>query len=178
MGNPDLLALGPGVLYTAPIGSSEPTDLVAAWPGSWVQLGYTHEGNAFSYELTVENIEVAEELEPVDIVPTSRAIKVAFSLAEVTATNLQLALNGGTIATPTGLVTFEPPDTNNMTKRMYGWESNDAEERWIYRKCFNSGTVEIPRRKGADKAVIPFELMLMKPTGVAPFKTLLNTVRA
>ena len=177
MGNPDLLALGPGILYTAPLGSAEPTDLLTAWPGAWLQLGYTHEGHSFSYELSVENIEVAEELEPVDIVPTSRSIKVAFSLAELTATNLQRALNGGTIASGAGFVTFEPPDTNDMTRRMYGWQSDDVEERWVWRKCFTSGTVEIPRRKGADKAVIPFEVNLMKPAGVTPFKTILATVR-
>lgn len=177
MGNPDLVALGPGILYTAPIGTTEPTAL-GVWPSGWVQMGYTHEGNAFSYELNTEMIEVAEELEPVDIVPVGRTIKVAWALAEITAKNLSYALNGGTIATPTGLVTFEPPDTVSMTKRMYGWQADDNEELWIYRKCFNQGTIEVPRRKGADKAVIPFEIMLMKPLGVAPFKTLFNTIRA
>lgn len=34
------ITYGPGVLYWAPLGTTEPTGLTGAWPGGWVPLGY------------------------------------------------------------------------------------------------------------------------------------------
>lgn len=170
MGNVNAIALGPGTLKTAVLNSPEPGSLVAAWDAAWVDLGYSFEGHTFSWETTVEEVEVAEELLPVAYVPVKAVGKVTFTLAEVTATNLQRSLNGGTIVTASGYVTFEPPDLGQEVRRMYGWESSDGEERMVWRQCLNSGAVEINRRKGSEKAGIPFELNLEKPAGVKPFK--------
>jgi len=172
MGNPSALSLGAGTLKNALIGTAEPTDLVTAWPAGWVDLGYTHEGSDFSYELETEPVEVAEELDRVSTEPTGRIIMVKFVLAEITATNLKKSLNGGTITSGSGFVTFEPPAIDAITKYMYGWQSRDAQERWVFRQCLSGGTVEINRRKGADKAGIAFELFCEKPAGVTPFKAI------
>jgi hypothetical protein len=172
MGNPNAISLGPGTLRIADLGSTEPTDLTTAWPAAWVELGYTFEGNQWSYELAVEPVEVAEELDPIRYATTGRVIKVGFTLAEITATNLKRALNGGTIVTGSGFVTYEPPAFATETRKMYGWESDDAQERWVFRQCLSAGTVETSRRKGADKAGFPFELNCEKPAGVQPFKTI------
>ena len=144
MGNVNAIALGPGTLYTAAVGAAEPATLVAAWDAAWTDLGYTFEGHTFSSESTVEEVEVAEELVPLLYVTTKVVAKAEFTLAEVTATNL--------------------------SRRAYAWQSTDGEERMVWRQCFNSGTVEINRRKGADKAGIPFELNLEKPSGLQPWK--------
>lgn len=173
MGNPNAISLGPGKLKYALLGSPEPTDLVSAWPGAYVDLGYTHEGSDFSYELETENVEVEEELDPLRVVPTGRVIQVKFVLAEITATNLKRALNGGTIVSGSGYVTFEPPAIGSEQRAMYGWESDDGQERWVFRQCFSGGTVEMSRRKGADKAGIAFELTAEKPAGVQPFKVIM-----
>ena len=170
MGNVNAIALGPGTLYTAAVGAAEPATLVAAWDAAWTDLGYTFEGHTFSSESTVEEVEVAEELVPLLYVTTKVVAKAEFTLAEVTATNLSRALNGGTITTGSGFVTFEPPAIGAETRRAYAWQSTDGEERMVWRQCFNSGTVEINRRKGADKAGIPFELNLEKPSGLQPWK--------
>lgn len=170
MPNPNAIALGPGTLKTAIVGAAEPASLVAPWDPAWVDLGYTFEAHTFTVTTTVEEVEVAEELEPLFYVPTKRVGKVAFILAEVTATNLSRAMNGGTIVTGSGFVTFEPPDLGSETRRAYAWESTDAEERFVWRQCFNQGDVEINRRKGAEKAGIPFELNLEKPAGIKPWK--------
>jgi hypothetical protein len=172
MGNPAAIALGPGTLYQAALGSSEPNDLATGWVAAWVALGYTHEGSDFSYQLNTEDVEVAEELDPVSVEAVGRVIMVKFVLAEVTASNLQRSLNGGIITTGTGFVTFEPPAFGTLTRRMYGWESDDAEERWVFRQCLSTGSVEMARRKGAAKSGIPFELRCEKPVGAAPFKTI------
>lgn len=173
MADPTKLSLGAGVLKYALIGTAEPNDLVSPWPTGWVEPGYTHEGSDFEYELETEPVEVAEEVDRVGTEPTGRIIRVKFILAEITATNLRRSWNGGTISTGSGFVTIEPPAIENMGRAMYGWQSRDGQERWVFRQCFNGGTSTVPRRKGAEKAGIGFELNLEKPTGVTPFKVIL-----
>lgn len=179
MGTPANVRVGPGILKIAPVGSTEPTDLATAWDAAWVDLGYTEEGSTFSFDNTFEDVEVAEELDPVAILQTARNIAVSFALAELTADNLQTALNGGTITTsgvaPAEIATFEPPEPGDFTYIALGWESVDTLERWVFRKGLQTGTVEIARRKAPDKATIPAEFRFVKPSGQAPFMFIHDT---
>lgn len=163
VGNPLAVRVGPGKLYIAPIGTVEPTDLETAWDNDWIPLGYTDTGSEFVFDQTFEDVVVAEELEPVEIIQTARQTTVNFALAELTAANMQRALNGGTINTPTGLITFEPPSVGSFVDSMIGWEADDGLERWVFRRCRNVGSVNLPRRKGADKAVLPMSMRVLKP---------------
>lgn len=179
-GKPQALGLGPGYLYLAALGSDEPDDLTTPWASvdaAWTELGYTNEGSEFTYELSSENVEVAEELDPVAIALTGRNMGVNFALAQITATNLRVAMNGGTITAGTGLVKFEPPELGEETPVMIGFESEDHSERWIYRQCLSQGQIGIPRRKGADKALINCEFLMTKPPELAPFAAILETPR-
>lgn len=178
-GNPAAVALGPGYLYLAVLGSTEPTDLTAAWDAAWKPLGYTEEGSTFSYAPTYENVEVAEELDPIDSVATGRQIRVGFSLAENTALNYKRAMNGGTITVtgvdPDEIFSFEPPDLGDEVQVMLGFESESHDERWVWRQCKQVGTVETQRRKGAAKGLIPMEFDVFKPsTGEKSFIRLSN----
>lgn len=178
-GDPTNVRVGPGWLYIAPVGSTEPTDLATAWDAAWVQLGYTEEGSSFSFENTFEDVPVAEELDPIEILQTARNISVSFAAAELTADNLQTALNGGTITTsgvaPAEIATFEPPAAGEFTYVAIGWESTDALERWVFRKGIQTGNVEIGRRKAPAKAIIPMAFRFVKPSGSAPFKFIHDT---
>jgi hypothetical protein len=178
-GNPGALGLGPGYLYFAAIGTTEPSDLVTAWAAvsaNWAGIGYTDEGSEFGYSPDTDTVQVAEELDPVQIVTTGRSSTVAFAMAEITAAHLQLAMNGGDLTVGTGIVTFEPPDLGSETRIMLGFESEDHEERWVFRQCFQSGDVSIVRRKGADKATIAVEFSLEKPaTGSKLYKAIFKT---
>lgn len=179
-GKPQALALGPGYLYLGPLGTDEPTDLTTPWASvdpAWTELGYTNEGSEFTYELSSEPIEVAEELDPVAIALTGRNMGVNFALAQITATNLKVAMNGGTITSGTGIVHFEPPALGDEVNVMIGFESEDHSERWIYRQCMSQGQIGIPRRKGADKALINCEFLMTKPPDLAPFHVILEAPR-
>ncbi len=170
-GDPLAVRVGPGWLYIAPLGSTEPPDLATAWDAAWTPLGYTDEGSNFVFESTFEDVQVAEELDPVEIVQTARTATVNFALAEVTAANMQRAFNGGDVTTATGVVTFEPPASSEIpTPVMLGWESVDGLERWVFRRCTQVGTVDIARRRAPDKATLPMSFRCTKPAGAATFK--------
>jgi hypothetical protein len=172
MGNPLALSIGPGLLYVAPTGSAEPTDLAAAWPSGWLNPGYTAEGTKVTIETKFEDVEVAEELDPVKIVATARSIMLALALAEITATNLKRTFNGGTITAGSGCVYYDPPALGAETRVMFGWQSDDAQERWIFRQCIQTGKVEIDRKKAPNKAILPGEYRLEKPAGLAPYRVI------
>lgn len=176
-GVPGALALGPGQLFIASTGTPEPTDLTTAWAAvsaNWVMLGYTNEASEFRYQPATDDVEVAEELDPISTQTTGRTSMLSFALAQMTATNLKRAMNGGTITTGAGIVTFEPPDLGTEVRVMLGWEAEDSTERWVYRQCYQQGDITITRGKGAVKALIPVEFRLEKPTtGLKLFKAIM-----
>ncbi len=167
----------PGKLYIAPLGTTEPTTEVAAWPAGWVALGYTDEGSAFNYEISTDNVEVAEELDVLARVTTGRDASVEFSLAEITKRNLTIAFNGGVVTADGEDWTFEPPDIGSEVRVMLGWDaypavaSNDL--RIIFRQCLQGGSLGLENRKGSAKSTISMNFQLEKPaTGAKILKIL------
>lgn len=178
-GNPEQVRVGPGWLYIAPLGSDEPDELITPWETvdpAWTNLGYTEGGTSFVFDQTFEDVTVDQEYDPVATLQTARQATINVQAAELTAANLEVAFNGGTVATPGGgLTTFEPPEAGDYTHVMLGWEATDALERWVFRKCLQVGNVEIPRRKAPDKAVVPLSFRALKPTGSAVFIAIFDT---
>lgn len=161
----------PGKLFIAALGTSEPTTVTAAWPTGWVPLGYTDEGSAFNYEISTDNVEVAEELDILARVTTGRDASVEFALAEITYRNLTIAFNGGIVVGDGLTWSFEPPDLGNETRVMIGWDAmptvgaNDM--RIIFRQCLQGGSLGLENRKGATKATISANFQLEKPASGA-----------
>lgn len=179
--NLGLLALGPGALRWAPLGSTKPVNTVAgsvftdAWPAAWLAFGATDEGSEFSYGLDTDKVTIAEMLDAAKVVTTGRTITIGFALAEISPTNFKRAFNGGTItttgATTTTLTKYVPPALGAETRCMIGWESDDLTERLLLIQTFQTGTVAIRRRKGADKATLPVEYTVEAPAaGGDPFE--------
>ena len=175
-GNPTNIALGPGKLYVAPLLTPIPADLDVAWDAGWTALGYTIEGNTQTYAPSYDDVDVAEELDVIDSVPTGREITVAFGLAEMTARNLKLAMNGGTVVFTAAaggkkaFTTFTPPALGQELYTMIGFEAEDGLERIAWKQCKQTGSVETTRRKGADKAAIPCEFRVFTPADASvPF---------
>lgn len=168
MGDSAAVILGPGLLFAAPIGTTEPTSASATLNVAFRAVGYTEDGSAFDYELTNEAIEVAEEFDPVKYATTARRSSVTFQMAEVTKANLALALNDGAAET-NNAVAYEPPDPGDEVRVILVWDGDDG-QRWIYRQCFQGDSISIQRRKAPQKGLIPVTFRLEKPTGQAPFK--------
>lgn len=154
---------GLGKLYSAVVGATEPSTLATAWPVAWTGLGYTDEGNSFSVSPSFEDIPVAEELDPIDVVKSGQAMTVSFALAQLTAENLQIVMNGGTITTGTGEKTIEPPASDAVpTYVALGWRSNNSKEQFVWRKCLQTGDIEIARRR-TSKVVLGTSFRCMVP---------------
>lgn len=161
------LAYGAGYLLYAALGVSLPANTVVgsvftdAWPAGWNLLGVTREGHELSIEIDTEDVESAEYLDPLAVVTTGRTVSVSFDLMVMHATNLKRMLNGGTLSTSgsgtTLLSTYTLPTINQEVRCQLGWESTDNTERYVAQQAFQTGSLTIARRKGADNASMPVE---------------------
>lgn len=178
-GNPNNVQLGPGRLYVAPLGTTEPASASAALPSAWRAVGYTEEGTAFSTTLTNQAVEVAEEVDPILYVLSRRENTLAVSMAETTRRNLSLALGGGAAAA-NDASSFEPPDPGDEVAVMGVWDSKDdptetGNIRWLFRQMKPGGAINLANRKAPSKRLIAVTFSLEKPSGVAPYKVFPNS---
>jgi hypothetical protein len=189
--NGNRVLAGPGTLYVAPLGTTEPTTITGAWPGGWVLLGYTDKGNDFDWAPQFQPIEVEEELFPVRNVPNGYKGTLSFTLAEWTGQNLGVAINAGIGSgldasaqgtNPDGSIWYEPPTPGAEVRVMIGWDAlpkgavtetstsvggstvYQGFGRWIYRQCINTTGVKISHQKGANKAMFAVSFELELPT--------------
>lgn len=142
--------VGPGHLYFAPLGTAEPATPTATPDAAWRDLGYTEQGSTWGIDVTTQNITVEEEFEPLKIIVTARVSHMEFNLAEITQTNLQMALNSGTApATSGAYTTFEPPTVGDEVRGMLMWRSatSPIDEQIIFRQVLQVGAITAARRK-------------------------------
>lgn len=173
--NVNNVVVGPGTLWWAPIGSPEPAAGVltpitspatsVAWPSAWNMFGYTDDGSEFDWTPKFSPIEAAESLVPLKYVTASAESSLAFSLLEMTARNIAAVMNGGTTTTASGITTYQPPLLGAESRIMLGWDRQDGMERMIFRRCIQTGTVKVPRKKAPNKVVIPAVFMLETVVG-------------
>lgn len=161
-----LYSIGAGALLAAPIGTTEPTNTVSggvftdSWPVGWLVLGQTNEGNVLTYATTVEPVEAAEAYDPIAYETENRSGRIEAALISISASNMALALNGGSKTTSGSGATLKtivrPPAPGAEVRVMIGWESRDSRERYIIRQALQGGEIAITRNKGAgNKAMIP-----------------------
>lgn len=180
---------GAGYLYWAPLATSEPGNTVVgsvftdAWPGAWIPLGATQEGNELETAIETDLAYVAEYLDSVKTVTTTRTTTISFALYNTTAQNYKRAMNGGTIATVSGagttlLSSFVPVQAGSEVRAMIGFESSDNTERAILYQTLQVGSVTERRRKGAEYNVFPVQFRTEVPaSGISIKRYYAGTVR-
>jgi hypothetical protein len=162
------ISVGAGYLYRANLGTTLPDNTVAggvfsvAFAAAWKPLGITKEGHEFTSEVTTDTIDSAEYFDPIRIVTTGRAAKIAFQMQVITATFLAYAVNANAASVISGsgdtlLSAVRPPSPGSELRCLIGWESEDNTERLFLEQAFQAGALAIPRKKGKDNAVIPVE---------------------
>jgi hypothetical protein len=186
--NTNNIKIGPGTLYAAPLGTTEPVSVTGAWPSGWEPLGFTDQGSNFAFGPAVSPVEVEELFWPVYQAITSYSGKMSFVLAETTRQNLAFALNAG-IGSSTdansqgtnidGSIWQEPPAQGSEVRVMLGWDSIpeagasavDPYTRLIVRQTIQVGMVTTIHRKGNNKTMYACEFALEFPrTGLQPFR--------
>lgn len=178
MGTSSNIELGPGLLYVAPLGTTEPVSASASLDAAFVAVGYTEDGSTFTWTTESEGIMVEEEFDPIRYATTGRVGKVSFEMAETTRRNLSLAINAGAGAANTA-AGLEPPAPGTEDRVIIVWTSDpqgpsETACRWIYRQCFQSGEAQIARKKSPDKALLAVEFSLEKPSSNQPWKVFPN----
>lgn len=159
------LAFGAGYMYHSALGVSAPANTVVGsvftdtWPVGWNLLGVTREGHTVNVDFDSDTVDAAEYLDPLLNVLTSRTVTAEAEFMQIHLTNFKRVFNGGTLATSgagtTLLSTFTLPQIGSEVRCQLGWESTDTTERWWAMQCFNTGSVGIQRKKGADNASLP-----------------------
>lgn len=160
-----------GKLLTAPVGTSFPATIAAAWT-SFTEAGYlTEDGVSFSHEKTTSEVMAWQSLFPVRRHVTGMALTVSASLREFTGSNVELALDGAITSggTPT-LYTFTPNDPEDLAEVALGVEWVDGAKTYrlrIPRVMVSEGVEFSVNRQGPS--VLPLTFSLLAETGVTPF---------
>lgn len=172
------VALDVGILYAAPIGTSEPASATAALDAAWREIGYTEDGSTFETSIDSQKVNVEELLDPVGIYTVGRQSKVSFSMAQASRRNLVLALNQGAAGT-NAAASVEPVAGSAEVRVMLCWQSEDSDaadqRRWVFRQCYNTGGLKIDRKQAPDKALLPVTFELEKPASAQTFIVFPNT---
>lgn len=176
------LAFGAGWLYWSLAGVAIPantvvgsvfTDTINTAGGNWNLMGVTREGHEMTVDLNVDQVEAAEYLEPLLNVTTGRTCSVAFDMMQINKSSFQVALNGGSAVTSgsgtTLLTTYKLPATGSERRIQLLWESTDSTERWYAGVAFQTGSLSINRKKGADNASLPVEFTFEPDANGDPF---------
>lgn len=158
------LIMGPGSLYLAEFGETEPTDATAAWPAGWTDFGATQDGVSFGINQEFKELEVDQVVD----VPGRRLIKrdtrFKTNLAEATLENLAVALNmpASVITTATGKKTLTPTvgmipfNPDEYAIGFEGLAPLGYKRRVIVRSALQIGNVEQVSKKDGQK-VYPVE---------------------
>lgn len=152
-GNAGQVLLGPGAIYVAPIGTAEPVSATGTLDAAYIQVGYTQDGSSFEPNLTVAEIEVAEQIDPILYATTKRATSFITALAQVNATNLNLAINNGAVAAVAGKG-IAPPAPGSELRVMIVHAGQNGSLLSI-RRAISSGAVKIDYKKAPNYSTLP-----------------------
>lgn len=97
MGTAANVVVGSGIMYVAPIGTALPdvdgSVYPIVWGAGWEQVGYTDDGVEITYSPTYKDIEVDEELSPVQVILVKESATIMAKLAEATILNMNRAIS-------------------------------------------------------------------------------------
>lgn len=167
------VVLGTGTLYVAPLATAFPADPSATVAVAWEDIGYSDEGWTLNIARDFEDIEVAEEFDPIKIVPTGRTISLTGTAVQVSVENLKIALAGGTITTvagPPGYKKYVPasadaaPEEKALLLRCDAPTGTTKKRDYHMARVISVGAVEIPHSKAPARRQLGLEFRLIKPT--------------
>lgn len=175
--------VGPGTLYTAPIGEAFPTDPGTTPAGNWLEIGYSEAGWTLGADKTFDDIFVEEEVDPIASYKTAQQITLAGELAQASLVSLQLAFGGGTIQTDVpgaGFDTYTPPASDSFDLLAVLFRSVAPDDTtwfrdWQFQRCIVAGAISADHGKAPRKTLIAMEFKVLKPSSGALFTVIDQT---
>lgn len=156
------LIQGPGTLYHAIFGSTEPADtsvaLAAAPSAPFADVGGTSDGVTIAFNQEFSTLAVDQITETVGRRKTSSEFVISTNLAEPTLENLARTLNqlAATVVSGTGTKKLEPVQGNSATQPNYsalifdGWAPDSKKRRVTGRKMLSTGNTEAAYTKDSQ----------------------------
>lgn len=171
------ILVGTGTLYLAPIGTAFPTNPVTAPDAAFEDIGYSEEGWTIEADKTVEDVFVAELIDPVGSFKTAQTIRITGNMAQVGLEQLQFAFGGGTIATGSpavGYDTYTPPITDEFDEfaALFRTKAPGAVgllRDWKFPRVIAAGAISAQHTKAPTKALVALELRALVPASGAIF---------
>jgi hypothetical protein len=105
--------IGPAHLYVAAVGATFPAVTAAPAGGTWTDMGYSEEGFTFEIENTIEEVRVAQSVDPIDVKVSDRSVRITGELSQSSLANLDYVTGGaGATASASDVTTFTPTANN------------------------------------------------------------------
>lgn len=169
--NPNAVLAGTGWLYAAepdgltpePAPAAAPTDPSAAPGGTWAGVGYTDDGVRLEWDMTYEDIRVAEEASPLRTLWTEVTYRLALVAAQFETALLRLALNGGvadSVVGPPEEETFAPPNVGEdlPTSLLFRFRNEYGAGSDLYMALAkNTASASVPFTRAPQKSTIALE---------------------
>lgn len=174
---------GIGILFTAAVGTSVPSDqnlgVGTAWTGlNWGYVGATEAGVTLTFNPQTQNLTVEEQPTPVAVTVQTADLQITTSMSEDTLTNINLAWgNGGTIV-------VTPPGAGQPGKSVLTLSTNFAQVAaavvgknqlgfarvLLIPQVISAGQVQTAYRRAAQQKLYPLTL-----SAVCAFNTIIWT---
>lgn len=176
------IVIGPGELYWAPLGEAFPTNPATAVAGNWEDVGYSEDGWTVEADKTVEDVFVAELIDPVASFKTAQSIRITGSMAQVGLEQLQLAFGGGSIAVgapAAGFDTYTPPASETFAEYAVLLRTDAPggalKRDWQFPRAIAAGAIASQFTKAPQKALVAMEFRVLVPASGSIFKVIDDT---
>lgn len=163
-----------GKIMIAPVGTVAPVTPVAAYSGTWIDIGFTDEnGVNITHSRNMGKVDVWQSFYAARRFVTERDLMASFVLRQWNKTTVPLAFGGGAIVTtagPPAYYTYTPPSPETLDERAMGidWTDGSKHYRLIIPRGVVSENVQ-SKIAGTGAADLPITFAITGQDGSNPW---------
>jgi hypothetical protein len=165
--NTQNVVYGTALCFTAPVGTSLPSDanlgVGSSWTGGgWSYIGATDSGVTLTWTPSTQDISIEEQPTPVAVLVTTANLQVTFDFSEETLANISMAYGNGSIATtsagagqPAKSVLSLSTTANHVAVGVVGKNQLGFARVFSIPEMMSAGTVATAFRRAASQRLYP-----------------------